>query len=155
MKPEEVRAIFGEVPSYDEEAYHLAIIEKRNGKFIIYLDLGGICHIQNEIIVAAWESPYDHGMIRAQGEHNFKLVAPRLTAIRLFVGYPPRAKTDKPPKILRLPGHLEMAISLADAEHLYRELTHLADRVIRKRATKPIELPYGLSIEYVQDWGVK
>jgi hypothetical protein len=155
MRLEEVKAIFGETPSYYDEAYHLAIIEKRNGKFIVYLDLEGIHHIQNEILVAAWESPYDHGMIGARGEHNFKLVAPRLTAIRLFVGYPPRAKTDKPPKILRLPGHLEMAISLADAKYLYRELTHLADRVVRKRATKPIELPYGVSIEFIQDWGEK
>jgi hypothetical protein len=48
-----------------------------------------------------------------------------------------------------------MAISLADAEHLYRELAHLADRIIRTRATKPIELPYGISIEYIQDWGGK
>lgn len=146
---------FGNIPSFDEEGYHLAIIEKRNGKFAVYADLDGLRYFQREIIDATkYRGGLDHGDIYTNGDRHFKVGASKLTFLRLFIDYPPRVSPpQKPPLAYRMPTKvLEMAITLADAERLFAELSRMADKISNGREAGRIELNYGVSIEYRADW---
>lgn len=144
---------FAKIPSYDENNYHLAIIEKNN-RFVIYLDLDGIYYFQNCIIESVEYRGYDHGMVHANNYKHFKIEYPILTVIRLFVGYPPRVSPPhKPPLAYRKPGKvLELAITLTVAEQLFGILHDMAEKAVKDKEVAPVVFPYGLTIEYVKNW---
>ena len=145
---------FSSVPPYDEECYHLSIIEKHNGKFVVYLDLSGLRYFQQQIINASKSRcGVDHGDIYVNGDRHFKEGRHKATVIRLFIDYPPRVSPHKPPMAYRMPGKvLEMAITLTDAKQLFERLDDMAKMIAAGKDIGRFDLPYGVAIEYMTVW---
>ena len=146
---------FGTSPSFDAKGYHLSIIEKQNGRFVVYADVDGLRYFQDRILDASHSrGGDDHGVVDVNGDRQFKVGAAKLTVIRLFIDAPPRVSPPHtPPMAYRMPGKvLEMAIRFADAEQLFEALGRMADKISNGQTVGRIALTYGLSIAYLANW---
>ena len=135
----------GNLPPFDEEHYHLAIVEKK-GRFSIYADLDGLRQIQAELNEAA--ESIDHGLVFKRGDRQFMVGSHKLDIVILWA-----YSHDESTVASLKPGKkLEVTLTSSAAEHLFKELGRMASQVEKGKEPARLELPYGVTIEYLKDW---
>lgn len=142
----------GDYRGYDEDAYRLCICEKASGKYVLFMNLEGIRYLENELLTACHDM-CGESYAYSEGDARFECSGRKLGAIRLSIDRPKKEQPEPSPIAFTKPGRLVyLGLRSAHAAALLRELERMEDRAVRGRTVPRVQLPYGVTLEYVADW---